>query len=124
MGYMSLSKIELTGPYEKVPSFLSSLVQLWYHLGHFRGVVYGAAAAGACAPPAGGTGPTPKRVSCVLGALREVFVRLQARSPPASCSALCAAFGRRMWSRICEAEPDAFCCEVFRALEAELTNPG
>mmetsp|Transcript_119963 Transcript_119963/g.233518 ORF Transcript_119963/g.233518 Transcript_119963/m.233518 type:complete len:1330 (-) Transcript_119963:135-4124(-) len=118
--YMSLSKIELSGPYEKVPNFLSSLVQLWYHIGHFRGVVYGAGG-GTCALPAGGG---QKRVSCVLGALREVFVRLQAKSPPASCSALCAAFGRRMWSRICEAEPDAFCWEVFHALEAELAaNP-
>ena len=26
-----------------------------------------------------------------------------------------------MWSRICEAEPDAFCWEVFRALETELS---
>merc|ERR1712113_820578 len=50
-----------------------------------------------------------------------VFIRLQARSPPASCSALCAAFGRRVWSRICEAEPDSFCWEVFHALEEELT---
>ncbi|CAE8626532.1 unnamed protein product, partial [Polarella glacialis] len=112
--YMSLSKIELSGPYEKVPNFLSSLVQLWYHIGAFRGVIYAAGASNA-----GGSGGQ-KRSSCVFSALREVFVRLQARSPPASCSALCAAFGRRMWSRICEAEPDAFCWEVFHALEAEL----
>ncbi|CAK0880704.1 unnamed protein product, partial [Prorocentrum cordatum] len=118
--YMSLSKIELSGPYEKVPNFLSSLVQLWYHIGHFRGAVYGASSA-IGASSAAGSGS--KKTSNVLGALREVFVRLQARSPPASCSALCSSFGRRTWSRICEAEPDAFCREVFRAVEAELVGP-
>ncbi|CAE7345253.1 Usp7, partial [Symbiodinium microadriaticum] len=107
----------------------------------------------------------------VLPALREIFVRLQDsrnlwkslllvlpfgipcsaqhRTLPASCSVLCAAFGRKGWQKICkawaclgpgvalqrererarppwrkkelvQADPDVFCSEVFQCLESEL----
>eukprot|EP00439_Symbiodinium_sp_Y106_P022529 s5312_g2.t2 len=93
--YMSLSKIDQTGSYERAPQFLNSLVQIWYHLGYFRSAIYSAS------NPCQLSGAKKSRV---LPALREIFVRLQHRTLPASCSA----------------DPDVFCSEVFQCLESEL----
>lgn len=109
--YMSLSKIDQTGSYERAPQFLNSLVQIWYHLGYFRSAIYSAS------NPCQLSGAKKSRV---LPALREIFVRLQHRTLPASCSVLCAAFGRKGWQKICKADPDVFCSEVFQCLESEL----
>eukprot|EP00434_Breviolum_minutum_P027080 symbB.v1.2.023948.t1/scaffold2232.1/size85206/5 len=57
--------------------------------------------------------------SNVLPALREIFVRLQHRALPASCSPLCSAFGRKGWSKLCKADPDFFCTEIFQCLGGE-----
>ncbi|CAJ1328463.1 unnamed protein product, partial [Effrenium voratum] len=107
--YMSLGKID-PGLYEKVPNYLNSIVQVWYHLGFFRNAIYSASITGQM---------SGQKKSCVLPALREIFVRLQHRTMPASCSVLCAAFGRKGWSRVCKADPDGFCTEVFHCLESE-----
>lgn len=105
--YMSLGKID-PAVNEKVPRYLNSLVQVWYHLGLFRNAIYSASI----------TGPGQKKTS-VLPALREVFVRLQHRTLAASCSPLCSAFGRKTWSKMCKADADSFCTEIFQSLQAE-----
>ncbi|CAE7742965.1 gpmA [Symbiodinium pilosum] len=107
--YMSLSKMD-PGSFERAPQFLNSLVQMWYHLGLFRSAIYGAS--NPCQLSA--------KKSRVLPALREIFVRLQHRTLPASCSVLCAAFGRKNWTKVSKADPDVFCQEVFQCLESEL----